>query len=298
MRNRARSIDNAIAVTNARGGVLKTSLVANIAGLAAQGGWRVLVIDADPQGSLVYDFVVADTADHGQHLASVIESGNLPVPVASGRQNLDMIAGGRFLEPVSTQLAAAGAIDLAARERLIDTLQPISTNYDLVLFDTPPVDAGIRRLIGSVARFTIVPTAPDAASIEGLRNLLSDQERFEALDPRNELLVVTLGPVAANTSQLRRDARRRLAQIFDRYVPVAMATIRAAQKVAVDCRNRGQLVIEYEAEATSRSRRRTSGRTYASAAIGLADDYHALTDEILARFVDRRTTPDHVSVYP
>ena len=44
-------IPNSILTINGKGGVGKTSLVANIAGLTAGSGWRVLAIDTDPQGS-------------------------------------------------------------------------------------------------------------------------------------------------------------------------------------------------------------------------------------------------------
>ena len=44
-------LDNALMFGNGKGGVGKTSLAANVAGLAAQSGWRVLTIDLDPQGT-------------------------------------------------------------------------------------------------------------------------------------------------------------------------------------------------------------------------------------------------------
>ena len=41
-----------IAVASDKGGVFKTSTVANVAGLLASADYRVLVIDFDPQGNL------------------------------------------------------------------------------------------------------------------------------------------------------------------------------------------------------------------------------------------------------
>ena len=62
-------IPNSILTINGKGGVGKTSLVANIAGLTAASGWRVLAIDTDPQGNLARDLGVLPQADRG---ASVI----------------------------------------------------------------------------------------------------------------------------------------------------------------------------------------------------------------------------------
>ncbi|MHB1599786.1 MAG: ParA family protein [Acidimicrobiales bacterium] len=48
-------LDNVLLVTNGKGGVGKTSLVANLTGLAATAGWSVLAADLDPQGNLARD---------------------------------------------------------------------------------------------------------------------------------------------------------------------------------------------------------------------------------------------------
>jgi cellulose biosynthesis protein BcsQ len=42
---------NSTPVWNGKGGVIKTSLTANQAGIAATGGWHVLTIDLSAQGS-------------------------------------------------------------------------------------------------------------------------------------------------------------------------------------------------------------------------------------------------------
>ncbi|HKZ29483.1 MAG TPA: ParA family protein, partial [Acidimicrobiia bacterium] len=43
-------LTNTIAFANGKGGVGKTSVTANVAGIAALSGWRVLTVDLDPQG--------------------------------------------------------------------------------------------------------------------------------------------------------------------------------------------------------------------------------------------------------
>jgi len=44
-----------IAIANGKGGVGKTSLTAGLAGLTAAAGYRILTVDADPQGNLRRD---------------------------------------------------------------------------------------------------------------------------------------------------------------------------------------------------------------------------------------------------
>jgi cellulose biosynthesis protein BcsQ len=63
-------LSRVIAVINGKGGVFKTSLVANVGGLLAEGGSRVLLVDLDPQGNLAEDLGYADRGDGGRSLAA------------------------------------------------------------------------------------------------------------------------------------------------------------------------------------------------------------------------------------
>ncbi|WP_091564618.1 ParA family protein [Arthrobacter sp. ok362] len=66
-RHRSRAaLSRVIAVINGKGGVFKTSLVANVGGLLAEGGSRVLLVDLDPQGILAEDLGYADQGDGGR----------------------------------------------------------------------------------------------------------------------------------------------------------------------------------------------------------------------------------------
>lgn len=49
-----------ISVINYKGGVGKTTLTTNIAGDLAQLGYKVLMIDLDPQASLTFSFLKPD----------------------------------------------------------------------------------------------------------------------------------------------------------------------------------------------------------------------------------------------
>jgi hypothetical protein len=59
---------NCLAVTNAKGGVGKTSITANVAAAAALGGWRTLAVDLDAQGNLARDLGYRERSDEGRAL--------------------------------------------------------------------------------------------------------------------------------------------------------------------------------------------------------------------------------------
>ena len=62
-------------VVATKGGVGKTTVAANLGGLLADIGYRVLLIDADVQPSLSRYFALAHDADHG--LTRMVMAGSL-----------------------------------------------------------------------------------------------------------------------------------------------------------------------------------------------------------------------------
>src|SRR5512135_2739961 len=89
-------VDAAIAVMNGKGGTLKTSITANVGGLAAAGGYRVLLTDLDPQGNLARDLGYGPRSDGGTGLLMAMYHGSEP-PRLQVRENLDVVPGGARL---------------------------------------------------------------------------------------------------------------------------------------------------------------------------------------------------------
>ena len=87
-------IPSCVMVSNGKGGVLKTSLAANLSGLAATSGWRVLAVDLDPQGNLATDLGVLDRSDGGEALLRAVAEGSALAPLKDVRPGLDLVAGG------------------------------------------------------------------------------------------------------------------------------------------------------------------------------------------------------------
>ena len=95
-------LTNTILILNGKGGVGKTSLTANLAGLAARSGWPTLAVDLDRQGNLQRDLGYA--SDGGRSLvAAALGRGSVEV-IREVRPGLDVIAGGRVLDELVAQM--------------------------------------------------------------------------------------------------------------------------------------------------------------------------------------------------
>src|SRR3546814_15947987 len=81
------NMSRVITFATGKGGTGKTSCAANVAGLAAQAGWRTLLIDLDSQANLGHDlgFSEAEGADNGANLVNTLVTGGTLTPVLAGR---------------------------------------------------------------------------------------------------------------------------------------------------------------------------------------------------------------------
>jgi cellulose biosynthesis protein BcsQ len=130
-------LSRVVVVAQGKGGVGKTSLTANVSGLAALAGHRVLAVDLDPQGNLARDLGYGQS--DGESLLQAVVAG-IPVPVTGDvRPGLDVVAGGPAVADLlglALARSSRGGRDLA--DLLLASLAPVVSAYDLVLVDTPP----------------------------------------------------------------------------------------------------------------------------------------------------------------
>lgn len=293
-------LPNALAVVNSKGGVGKTSIAANLAGLAAQAGWRVLALDLDAQGNLSRDLGYYEDSDDGQELFEAVLGSRAPMP-RSIRENLDVVAGGGVLARLDPALAGDQQPGRGAQDRLYSlerSVAPLAEDYDLIVLDCPPsVSAPLVTEALSFARFAVIPTRPDEASIDGLAGLARHVAALAADgggNPDLEVLGVVLFDVGAASTAIRRDTRRELEELLGDIAPVLGAVIRSGPRAAHDMRRQGRLAHEYEHEAQEAvpwheaQRQGLEPPRFASNADGLAADYSQLAHEVLTRFLDKR----------
>lgn len=120
-----------IAITNAKGGVAKTTTCVNVGAGLALAGYRTLLVDCDTQGQVSKSLGI----QAGEGLAELVqgEAGLEDVQVEA-RENLFVIAGGGTLSGVKRVISRR---DMRSEMVLSEALKDLQ-GYDFVLLDTAP----------------------------------------------------------------------------------------------------------------------------------------------------------------
>jgi len=283
-------LTNTILILNGKGGVGKTSLTANLAGLAARSGWPTLAVDLDRQGNLQRDLGYA--SDGGRSLvAAAFGRGSVEV-IREVRPGLDVIAGGRVLDELVAQMQVGLMNSKVSVLKAIEkALEPLASNYDVVLLDSGPGEPTIQAGAVRASHFVLIPTRTDDASLDGLDPVAQIVTEQLESNPAVRILGVAVMFVPANGTAILETARSKIKELigpellFDNFV-------RSAPAIGDACRAKGQLAYEYEEDAAGaekwwkarREGRKTKG--FSAAASNLAGDYEALGQEVFARYLD------------
>ncbi len=290
------ALSRVLTVANGKGGVGKSTTACNMAGLAAASGWRVLLVDFDPQGNAghLLGYKWQGQSDSGQHLVDVLTHGQPLTPALRDvRPNLDVVPGGDALDALEDILVGRVKRGNTIHTLFADALAPVAGEYDLIVVDTPPTRPLLLRLALGATRWIIVPTRPGRTSIEGLRTLAADMDAVRQTNPQLELLGALLYDVEAGAKVIRRNAIDDITQILGGAAPVFTTVIRHALAPVCDSEEKGLLIHEvaemvdaeepyWKALKEGRKPNRVPG-----SAPALADDFVLLTDEVLRAIAAR-----------
>ncbi len=192
-----RPLPRVIAVANQKGGVGKTTTTVNLGAALAELGYRVLVVDLDPQGNATtglgidarnFEHSMYDVIMHETPLEDCIE----PTSV----RNLFVAPATIDLAGVEIELVPAFSREL----RLRRAVNSVVEDFDFVLVDCPP-SLGLITINGlAAAGEVLVPIQCEYYALEGLGQLLRNVRLVASnLNDRLEVSAIVLTMYDART---------------------------------------------------------------------------------------------------
>jgi chromosome partitioning protein len=164
-----RELPRVIAIANQKGGVGKTTTTVNLGAALAEQGYRVLVVDLDPQGNATtglgvearnFEYSMYDVIMREQPLEDCIE----PTSV----KNLFVAPATIDLAGIEIELVPAFSRELKLK-RAVDS---VVDDFDFILIDCPP-SLGLITVNGLAAAYEVmVPIQCEYYALEGLSQLL------------------------------------------------------------------------------------------------------------------------------
>lgn len=210
-----------VAIANQKGGVGKTTTAINLATAMAASGWRVLLIDLDPQGNASTGLGIGrELRDRSTYDVLLGDCAINEAAVRSSIANLSVL-------PATVDLSGAEVelVSLADRTgRLARACAATGGEYDICFVDCPP-SLGLLTLNAMAAADTLlVPLQCEFFALEGLSQLLQTVERVRAsLNSRLGIIGIALTMFDRRnrlTDQVADDVRDCLGElVFEAVVP-------------------------------------------------------------------------------
>ena len=200
-----------ISIISTKGGVGKTTTAANLGGLVADAGLRVLLLDLDVQPTLSSYYELAHRAPGGIYELLAFNERRLEQLVSrTAITGLDLVLSNDDRGELNTLLLHAPD----GRLRLRHLLPTLAAQYDLVLIDTQGARSVLLEMAVLASDVALSPVTPEILAARELRRgtlqLIEDISPYRHLGiapPPLHLLINRVHPVSSNAKLIQQALR-------------------------------------------------------------------------------------------
>ncbi|TLG89521.1 ParA family protein [Pseudomonas edaphica] len=227
------------AIGGTKGGVGKTTVAANLGGIAADAGLRVLLLDLDIQPTLSSYFKLEWRAPCGTYELLAFNESRLDELICHTRiRHLDLVLSNDDQNQLNTLLLHAPD----GRLRLRNLLSVFSPYYDLMLIDTQGARSVLLEMAILASDAVLSPVMPEILAARELQRgtlkLMSDLAPYQYLGiprPPLHILINRVHPVSANARLIQQTLRQvffgqRDIRVLNTVIPALEAYPRAAMQ--------------------------------------------------------------------
>lgn len=159
-----------ISVANQKGGVGKTTTTINLSASIANRGYRVLIVDIDPQGNATSGLGIEKSSIKQDIYNVLIDEIPLKDTILhTSTKRLVLVPATINLSGAETEL-----ISMMAREtRLKSALDAVSNDYDFIFIDCPPSLGQLSINAFTASDSILIPVQSEYYAMEGLSQLLN-----------------------------------------------------------------------------------------------------------------------------
>lgn len=233
-----------IAFCNQKGGVGKTTTATTMAAALQTKGYKVLLVDADPQGNAT-DTYRAEIKGTATLYDLLFENEAINECVQKKEHGL-IVAADPLLKEAGKHLDG-----VSGTYRLRERLRPVRDDFDFILIDTPPTIGTLLINALTAADEVIIPVTADRYGVQGLAQLqetIADIQKYTNPDLKVAGLLMVKYTWRV---RLSREIHKSLKEIADMFETIVFkSTIRESTKTR-EAQTAQMSLFEYAPKSTT-----------------------------------------------
>ncbi len=256
-----------IAVFTQKGGTGKTTTAFNVSAALAEMGYKVLLIDGDPQGNISISLGLKPNAKQKTLYDVFIEEIDISDAIYKQENSFDLIISDQKLAAVNITLARDE--DPKNRHKVLkQKLSSIEKKYDYIIMDCSPALSVLNHNLLYFSEEVLIPVSCDYLSMAGLKQVLATLEDVKKYF-NHTIEVIGIVPTFYIRQQVV--SRKVYNDLKTQYHDLILSPIRESVSIRLSA-------FDGEAVVLSKKHSKSAGEV----------DYHALADTITKRKTEKR----------